>query len=585
MTERELPSNAQIADAFDLIADLLDIEGGQSRHRILAYRRGATRIRGERQSVATLALAQRATELPDIGSTLQDKIVELCDTGQMAALVRLCERIPAGLASIARLQEIGPKRARAVWSTLGVVDLDGLGAALADGRLATVDGIGPKTITAVTEQLAALARGANLNERIPAGRAYPLAAELVEVVRQVAGVTRAEIAGGLRRGSETVHDIDIAVATTDVAAVQRAIATSRLVAEVLSSGERGCAVATHAGIRAEFRFTPPESFGNLLQHLTGSKAHNVRLRERAVRAGRSLSEHGVSDSDGQVTRCADERAVYALLGLPEIDPELREDTGEIAAAEAGLLPTLVTVEDLRGDLHVHTTWSDGHDSLVDMVGAARDLGLEYIGISDHSKALAMARGLDADRVRRQWDDIDAINAANPGITVLKACEVDVLADGALDHDDDLLAGFDWVTASLHSGFRQAQRQLTDRILAAIDNPFVNAIGHPTGRMFGKREGYPIDLEAIVERAAATGTALEINAQPKRMDLNADMARRALAGGVRLIIGTDAHSTTELAVRRYGIAMARRAGAAPGRIVNCLPLEQVQAIRQESTARR
>jgi DNA polymerase (family 10) len=584
MTDRELPSNVEIADRFDLIADLLDIEGGQSRHRILAYRRGATRIRGERRSVATLALAKLATELPDIGGTLQDKIVELCNTGRIAALDRLSGQIPPGLAAIARLQEIGPKRARAVWSALGVVDMDGLAAALADGRLATVEGIGPKTITAVTRQLAALAGGADLHERIPAGRAYPLAMELVETVRAVAGVTRAEIAGGLRRGAETVHDIDIAVATNDSAAVHAAIAASSLVADVLSAGARGTAVATHAGIRAEFRYTEPDTFGNLLQHLTGSKAHNVRLRERAVRAGRSMSEHGVADADGQVTRCADEAAVYALLGLPEIDPELREDTGEIAAADAGLLPHLVTVDDLRGDLHVHTTWSDGRDSLPDMVAAARDLGLEYLGISDHSKALAMARGLDADRVRKQWDDIDAINATNPGITVLKACEVDVLADGTLDHDDELLAGFDWVTASLHSGFRQSERQLTDRILAAIDNPLVNAIGHPTGRMFGRREGYPVDLEAIVERAAATGTALEINAQPKRMDLNADMARRALAGGVRLIIGTDAHSTSELAVRRYGIAMARRAGAASERIVNCLPLAEVRAIRQAAKRR-
>ncbi len=579
MSDRDLPTNAEIADRFDLIGDLLDIEGGQSRHRILAYRRGATRIRAERESVATLALAKRAIELADIGQTLQDKIVELCQTGQIGALERLSAQVPAGLAAIARLQEIGPKRARAIWHTLGVVDLAGLAVAVADGRLATVEGIGPKTLTAVQEQLAAIAGGADPNERIPAGRAYPLAVDLAQAVRGAPGVERVEVAGGLRRGAETVHDIDIAVATTDVGAVQALIAASPLVAEVLSQGERGMAVATHPGIRAEFRFGPPSSFGNLLQHLTGSKAHNVRLRERAVRAGQSLSEHGVADQDGQVTMCADEAAVYALLGLPEIAPELREDTGEIAAAEAGLLPTLVTQADLRGDLHVHTTWSDGRDSLEDMVRAARELGLDYIGISDHSKALAMARGLDADRVRRQWAAIDEMNATNPGIVVLKACEVDVLADGSLDHDDDLLAGFDWVTASLHSGFRQSERQLTDRILAAIDHPLVNAIGHPTGRMFGRREGYPIDLEAIVEHAAATGTALEINAQPKRMDLNAQMARRALAGGVRLIIGTDAHSTGELAVRHFGVATARRAGASADRIVNCLPLKDIRAIRK------
>lgn len=582
MSASDLPSNADIADRFDLYGDLLDIEGGQSRHRILAYRRGATRIRGERKSVAELALTGHAVDLPDIGATLQDKIVELCETGEIAALNRLTDRIPAGLAALARLQDIGPKRARAIWSTLGVVDLVGLRAAAADGRLTAVEGIGAKTVAAITAQLAELDAGADPRARVPIGRALPLARDLADTIRRVPGVERVEIAGGLRRGAETVHDIDIAVATTNRAAVQAALTASDLVTEVLSAGDAGTAVATHTGIRAEFRFADPASFGNLLQHLTGSKAHNIRLRERAVRAGCSISEHGITAADGSVLTCADEQEVYSALGLPSIDPELREDTGEIAAAEAGALPHLVTVNDLRGDLHVHTTWSDGRDSLADMVAAAARLGLDYVGISDHSKALAMARGLDADRVRRQWEEIDAINATSPGIVVLKACEVDVLSDGSLDHDDELLAGFDWVTASLHSGFRQSEAQLTRRVLAAIDHPLVNVVGHPTGRMFGRRDGYPVDLDAIVDRARATGTILEINAQPKRLDLNAEMARRALAGGVTLSIGSDAHSTSELAVREYGILTARRAGAERSRIVNCLPLDDLRAIRSRSS---
>jgi len=267
-----------------------------------------------------------------------------------------------------------------------------------------------------------------------------------------------------------------------------------------------------------------------------------------------------------------------MLGVQFIPPELREDSGEIAVAREGALPELIDEADLRGDLHMHTDWSDGRNTLREMVLAARDLGLEYIGISDHSVSLAMARGLDADRVRRQWDEIDAINEEVDGITVLKACEVNVFGDGGLDHPDDLLEGFDWVTASLHSGFRQSRRQLTARVIAAIDHPLVDGIGHPTGRMFGRREGYELDMDAVLARAAETGTALEINAQPKRLDLNADNARRALAAGVRLTIGTDAHSVGELRVRRYGILTARRTGVTADRVVNCMGLAEFRGAR-------
>lgn len=571
MSARSLPTNIQVADAFDLLADLLEIDGERSRHRLLAYRRGAARIRAVPDSVARMALDGRATDLPDIGATLQDKIAELTTTGSIAALDRVSARVPPGLADIARLTGIGPKRAAAVWRDLGVTDLASLAAAAADGRLAGVAGIGPKTVRSIADELAERAERGGVAERVPIGRAMPVADRILADLRDCPAVADVAIAGGLRRGAETVHDIDLVVVTDEPETVTAWLRDLPVVTELRSSGAAGAAVMTQSGIRVEVRYTGPDTFGNLLQHLTGSKAHNVRLRELAVRRGRSVSEHGITDADGRVLRAREESEVYAALGLQYIPPELREDSGEIAVAQADAIPDLVTEQDLRGDLHMHTDWSDGRNTLREMVLAAKELGLEYIAISDHSVSLAMAGGLDADRVRRQWDEIDRVRDEVDGITVLRGCEVDVLADGRLDHPDDLLEGFDWVTASLHSGFRQPSDELTKRVLAAIDHPLVDAIGHPTGRMFGRREGYTLDLDRVLARAAETGTALEINAQPKRLDLRADHARRALAAGVRLTIGTDAHSVDELRVRRYGILTARRAGATPDRVVNCAPL--------------
>jgi DNA polymerase (family 10) len=567
-----LPSNARLAALLELYADLLEIGGETSRHRLLAYRRGAARIRQQAESVARLALAGRAVDLPDIGRTLQDKVVQVARTGTIASLDRLRERVPEGLADIARLEGIGPGRARAIWSTLQVADVDALRAALDDGRLAGVPGIGPTLIGRLREQLADPAAGRVAPERVSIGRALPLAEAIARDLADARGAVRVEVAGGLRRGAETVHDIDLAAATTDPDALLDALAAHPATVEVLSRGTAGAAVMTQAGIRVEVRVTPPERFGNLWQHLTGSRAHNIRLRERAVARGLSVSERGVATGDAEPAGHAEEAGVYAALGLPWIPPELREDTGEIAVADAGLLPQLVRLEDLRGDLHLHTTWSDGRDTLEAMVEGARARGLRYLAVSDHSVSLAMARGLDPDRVRRQWDEIDALNDRVDGIRVLKACEVDVLADGRLDYDDDLLAGFDWVTASLHSGFRQSPERLTERVLGAIAHPFVDAVGHPTGRMFGRREGYALDLDRVIEAAARTGTFLEINAQPRRLDLNAEHARRALAGGARLVIGSDAHSVDELDLRRYGVLVARRAGADAAAIGNTWPLE-------------
>lgn len=575
----DLPTNADIADRFALLGDLLEIEGAV-RHRVLAYRRAAARVRSTPVSVAEMALAGRATDLPDIGATLQSKIVELARTGTIAALDAIRERVPEGLAAIAGLEGIGPKRAVALWRDLAVADLDQLAEAVAAGRLGDVSGFGPATRDRLTEQLAQrAARGGDHVERVPLGRALPLAEEVAAALRAAVPGARVEVAGSLRRGRESVHDIDIVAATGRPADLQDALAAHPAVERVLSRGDAAMAVATHLGVRIEMAIGPPESFGNLLQHATGSASHNVRLRELAVRRGLSVSQHGIAGPEATVT-AADEEEVYAALGLAPIPPELREDAGEIEAAQRGPLPRLVALSDIRGELHSHTTWSDGTLGVTAMVEAARAVGYGYLAISDHSRSLAMAGGLDPDRVRRQWEEIDEENARRSDITVLKATEVDILADGRIDFDDELLAGFDWVTASVHSALTQDAERITRRVLAAIESPFVDAIGHPTGRMLGRREPAPVDIDRLAEAAARTGTLLEINGQPRRLDLDSAMARRALAAGARLTIGADAHSAEALGYMRFGVLVARRAGARPEQVANTAEWPALAAARAE-----
>jgi DNA polymerase (family 10) len=563
------PTNGEVASAFELLGDLLELEGAV-RHRVLAYRRGAGRVRAATESVAAMALAGRATELPDIGPTLQAKIVELTRTGAIAALEAARARTPEGLVAVARLEGIGPKRAAALHRDIGVASLDDLRAALAAGRLRDVAGFGPRTEAALREQLDRAPEDPG-DRRVPMAVARPVAEALADQLRAAPGVHRVEIAGSLRRGRETVHDIDLVVAADDPAPVFAALAGSGLVQEVLSGGDLRRAVMTQPGVRAEVAVAPPGRFGNLLQHATGSARHNVRLRELAVRRGLSVSEHGIAAADGAVALHPDESGVYAALGLDWIPPELREDRGELDLAATGGLPRLVEAADLRGDLHVHSDWSDGHATIEAMARAARDRGYRYLGIADHSVSLAMAGGLSPDRVRAQWEAIAEIDARLEGITVLRCTEVDILADGRLDFDDALLAGFDFVTASLHGGLRRPRAEVTARVLAAVEHPHVDAIGHPTARMFGRRDGVDLDLERVVERAAATGTLLEVNGQPRRLDLETDHARLALAAGVRLLLSSDAHYPRDLAMVENAVTVARRAGAGPGDVANTRPV--------------
>jgi DNA polymerase (family 10) len=561
----EPPTNAEIADRLQLLGDLLEIEGAV-RHRVLAYRRGAARVRASNESVAELAVQGRAVELADIGATLQSKIVELVETGEISALRKATERTPAGLAAVARIDGIGPKRAAALHSALGITSVDDLAAALAEDRLSGVAGIGPGTRQRIAEGLQKATEPDPDEGRFPLGRALPVAEALRDELRAAVPGARVEIAGSLRRGRETAHDVDIVATADDPAALLAALPDLPSVLRVLSGGAAAAAVRTHSGLRAEVLVVPPASFGNLLQHATGSAAHNVRLREMAVRRGLSMSQHGIAGPEGTATH-ADEADVYAALGLQWIPPELREDSGELEAAAQGLLPELVTREDLRGELHSHTTWSDGTLSVAEMVEAARRRGHRYLAISDHSQSLAMAGGLDRDRVHRQWDEIREVDARHDDIAVLRATEVDILADGRIDFDDDLLAGFDWVTASLHSALAQPAETITARVLAAVESPLVDTIGHPTGRMMGRRGHAAVDIGRVAEAAARTGTYLEVNGQPRRLDLDGAMARRALAAGAKLTIGADAHSEEALDYIRFGVLTARRAGARAADIAN------------------
>jgi DNA polymerase (family X) len=571
----ELPSNAEVAERLQMIGDLLEIEEAD-RHRVMAYRRGASRIRTTPASVVEMALAGRAVELPDIGATLQAKIVELATTGDISALAKLRESTPEGVARLARIEGVGPKRARAIWQALGVEDAEGLRVAATEGRLELVPGLGPKTRQAIVEALDRAPAGTSPEvERVPMGRVLPMAEEMVAFLAAHPSVQRAEIAGSIRRGRDTVHDIDIVAATDQPDVVFDAVAAHPAVADVLSRGEAGLSAATHIGVRVEVRVSPPASFGNLLQHATGSAAHNVRLREAARREGLSVSEHGIA-RDGDVTTHEDDAGVYAALGLSWIPPEIREDRGELDLARDGALPRLVERPDLQGDLHAHTSWSDGKATVEQMARGALERGYRYLAITDHSRSLAFAGGLDRDRVLRQWEEIDKVQQRLPDIRLLKGVEVDILADGSLDADEDILEGFDWVVASLHSGLRREARDITARILQAMEHPAVRAIGHPTGRMMGRRPGAAIDIEKVAEKAVETRTALEVNAQPLRLDLPDEMARTALTLGADLLLSSDAHSVAGLDMIRLAVTVARRAGAEAGRVVNCRPLDAVLA---------
>lgn len=570
---RALPRNDDLADTFELLADLLELDGADV-FRLQAYRRAASRIRESAVPVARLALDGKARQLSGIGGTIEAKIVELAETGELAALDRVRERIPPGLVGVMHVQGLGPKTARRLWTELGVASVDDLRGAAESHRLRALPGLGAKTEERVLRALAAADGPKVATGRALLGRALPFVEAVVEELRLHPAAVRVSEAGSVRRRCETVRDLDVIATATDAGALIEHFASRPWVAEVAARGKTKATAVSHDGFRFDLRVVAPECYGNLLQHFTGSKQHNIALREDAVRRGLSVSEYGVETVEtGELAQMATEEELYEALGYAWIPPELRENAGELEAARAGTLPALVERGDIQGDLHTHTDWSDGKATLEQMVEAAVARGHRYYAVCDHAKRL---RG---GRLEAQAERIASLSAARPEIELLSGVEVDIRTDGSLDLDDGALAARDWVVASVHAGFRESRDTLTKRLLAAIEHPLVDCIGHPTGRRINKRPPYELDFETVVARAAETGTFLEINGQPDRLDLSDTHARLAAEAGVGIMLSSDAHSVGALAYLELAVAQARRGWLSAANVVNARPWAEVRKLRK------
>jgi len=561
-------SNVAIAERFELLGDLLELEGAVV-YRVLAYRRAAQTLRETAESVARLSAEGRLTSLPGVGQTIADKVAELLATGQIAALTRLVDRNPPGAVAVMRLQGVGPKTAKRIFAELDLKTVDDVREAANAGRIRALSGMGEKTEAAI---LAGLADGGDGTAPVPRrsiARARTLGEKVLSDLRACEGVIRCDLAGSVRRYKETSKDVDVVAAVSDRIAAAEAFTAGEWVAEVASRGDSRITASAHDGTVVELRMVPAGCYGNLLQHLTGSKAHNVALREAAVRKGLSVSEYGIEHVEsGEVWSSDDEAEVYDHLGLAWIPPELREARGELEAARKGAMPELVEVGDIRGDLHVHTDWSDGKATLERMVEAARARGYEYMNVTDHSPSVGFGMGLDAGRLHAQIERVRGLaETLAPDFTLLAGAEVDILRDGSLDYSDELLAQLDVVVASVHASHRLSAADQTKRVCAALESPYVDVLGHPTGRLIGRRRPNPIDMEAVVAKAVETGTALEVSSQPHRLDLSDANVRLAVDAGALLAIDTDAHSVAAIDYLPYGVMNARRGWTGPGRVVN------------------
>jgi DNA polymerase (family X) len=573
-------TNAQIAAAFEELADLYELDGAVQ-YRVIAYRNAARTVRDSAVSVAQLAREGRVTELPNIGKTLEEKLVALDQTGDIPAAQKLRAKLPVGLVSVMHLPGFGPKRARRLYDELGVDSLDALRAAAEAGRIRGLRGFGAKVEENLKQVLSEQTEDGPA-PRVLLSRALPVAEQIVGALRAHPAADRVEVAGSLRRLADAVKDLDIIATASDPKALAGTLSDLPLVESVHSAGDVGARVTTHSGMKVDLKVVEPDQFGNVLQHFTGSKAHNVALRESAVRRGLHVSEYGIlDDATGETLRCATEEEVYATLGLAWIPPELREGRGELEAAApgGGGLPELIELDDMRGDLHSHTTTSDGSHTAEEMAAAARDRGLEYLAITDHSASHGFGDNVTPDQLRSRIDEIHALNERMDGIEVLIGTECNILPDGSLDYEDELLAQLDWVIASVHTSFQMEAKAMTDRMIAATEHPLVDAIGHPTGRKIETRAPYGIDIERVIEAAARTGTMIEINASPDRRDLNEIHARAAAEAGVRILINTDAHSVREFELLQYGIATARRAWLTAEQVANTRPWKDFAPLRK------
>jgi DNA polymerase (family X) len=573
-------TNAQIAAAFEELADLYELDGAVQ-YRVIAYRNAARTVRDTSVSVAQLARDGRITDLPGIGKTLEEKVLALDETGDIPTLVKLRERIPVGLISVMHLPGFGPKRAKRLHDEIGVDSLDALRAAVEDGRLRGLRGFGLKAEENLRRVLAEVDEDGPAR-RVVLSRAIDTAEQVVEALRAHPAADRVEAAGSLRRWGDSVKDIDIIATSSDPAALSAALRELPIVESAGSPGDAGARVTTHQGLKVELKIVEPDQFGNVLQHFTGAKAHNVALRESAVRRGLHVSEYGIlDDATGETLRCATEEEVYAALGLDWIPPELREGRGELEAAApgGGGLPELVELGDLRGDLHCHTTTSDGKQTAEEMALEAHERGMEFLAITDHSATHGFGDHVTEDHLRARIEEIRALNERLDGFELLIGTETNILPDGSPDYPDDLLAELDWVIASVHTSFAMPRREMTARMVAAVEHPLVDALGHPTGRKIEKRRPYEVDMEKVIEAAARAGTMIEINGSPNRRDLNDVHARAAAEAGVRILVNSDAHSTTEFDQLRYGIATARRAWLTPDQVANTRTWKEFQKLRK------
>ena len=574
------PTNSDIAAALDELGDLYELDGAIN-YRVIAYRNAAKAVRDAPVSVSALARQRRATELPGIGQTIQEKVLALADDGAIPAAVRLRAKFPPGLLDITHLPGLGPKRARRLFDELAIDSLESLTAAAQAHRIRSLKGFGPKaeeSMLAAAQAAAAQAPGHDgAARRVVLDRALAVGEELVAALREHPAAAHVELAGSARRMTDSVKDLDVIATAREPGALAQAAAELDLVEVAQTPSESGVRLRTHTGLRVDLRIVAPDQFGNLLQHFTGSKEHNMALREAAVRKGLHVSEYGIlDDATGQTHRCATEAEVYALLGLQYIEPELRENRGELEAAAAGTLPDLVRRSDLRGDLHCHTTASDGTASIEEMGVAARDAGYEYLAITDHSASFGFGDQVSPDRLREQVAQIRSVSV--DGLELLAGSEVNILPNGSLDYDDTLLAELDWVIASVHSSFQMDSEAMTARIVSAIEHPLVDAIGHLSGRKIEQRPPYASDIERVIEAAARTGTMLEINSSPDRRDINDVNARAAAAARIPIVINCDAHRVRGFEVARYGIATARRAWLTADDVANTKPWAQVAALR-------
>ncbi len=565
-------NNREMAQVLETIADLLEIRGEQI-YKVLAYRKAAQGLLDLGRDIRAVWREGELESIPGVGKAIAGKIDELLRTGKLGFYERLKEEIPSGLVEVLRVGGVGPKKAARFWKELGVTSLDQLEQAAREGRLRTLPGMGERSEAQILERIETLRR--RQSGRTSIGAAMAVAEELLAKLRQVEGVRRAEPVGSVRRWRETVGDIDLLVGATDPATVLHAFIRLPEVHRVTGKGETKASAELVDGTRVQLWVHPPERFGSALQYATGSMAHNVRLRELALDQGLSLSEHGFKRSTGEEILCAEEEEVYATLGLPWIPPELREDRGEIQAARKGRLPPLVALGDLAGELHSHSDWTDGTVPVERMALAARDLGLRYLAIADHSQSLGVANGLSVERLRQQGLEIQAVQRRlGDSIRLLRGVEVEIRADGTLDFPDEVLRELDVVTASIHTSLRQKKDQITGRLLAAIRNRHVDIIGHPTGRMVGQRDPAELDMDLILREAAARGVALEINAHPARLDLDEAHARRAVDIGCILAINSDAHSPQDFSLRPFGVGIARRGWVPPAAVVNTWPLDHL-----------